>query len=204
MECKIPGLFFRVTEKSAKYLRVVPQLSLSRYRPQDSGSSHSHDVSHLFCLRKDPFKSCQGGNLRALATDAAGELDVLRHDGDTLGVDGAKVGVFEQADKVCLGCLLEGEDSGALEAKVGLEVLGDFTDQALEWQLADEEFRALLVATDFAEGDRSRAVTVGLLDPAGGRRALASSLGGKLLARSLASGGFTCGLFGTSHDEFEL
>ena len=86
---------------------------------------------------------------------------------------------------------MEGEDSGALEAKVGLEVLGDFTDQALERQLADEEFRALLVAADFAEGDGSWAVTVGLLDPAGGRRALAGSLGGKLLARSLASGGFT-------------
>ena len=28
-------------------------------------------------------------NLRALATDAAGELDVLGHDGNTLGVDGA-------------------------------------------------------------------------------------------------------------------
>ena len=51
-----------------------------------------------------------------------------------------------------------------MEAKVGLEVLGDFTDQALERQLADEEFRALLVAADFAEGDGSRAVTVGLLD----------------------------------------
>ena len=37
-------------------------------------------------------------NLRALATDATGKLDVLRHDGDTLGVDGAQVGVFEQAN----------------------------------------------------------------------------------------------------------
>ena len=50
--------------------------------------------------------------LGALATDAAGELDVLGHDGDALGVDGAEVGVFEQADKICLRCMLQSKDSG--------------------------------------------------------------------------------------------
>ena len=35
--------------------------------------------------------------LRALATDAAGQLDVLGHDGDALGVDGVEAGVFEEA-----------------------------------------------------------------------------------------------------------
>ena len=58
--------------------------------------------------------------LGALAADAAGELDVLGHDGDALGVDGAQVGVLEEADQVRLGCLLEGEDGGGLEAKVRL------------------------------------------------------------------------------------
>ena len=60
--------------------------------------------------------------LRALATDAAGQLDVLRHDGDALGVDGAKVGVLEEANEVGLGRLLEGDDGRRLEAEVGLEV----------------------------------------------------------------------------------
>ena len=46
-------------------------------------------------------------SLSALATDAAGQLDVLGHDGDTLGVDGAQVGVLEQADQVGLGSLLK-------------------------------------------------------------------------------------------------
>ena len=72
------------------------------------------------------------------ATDAAGELDVLGHDGHTLGVDGAEVGVLEEADKVSLEAL-EGEDGGGLEAEVGLEVLGDLADEALEGELADEE-----------------------------------------------------------------
>ena len=43
--------------------------------------------------------------LGALTADAAGQLNVLRHDGDALGVDGAQVGVIEDADDVRLGCL---------------------------------------------------------------------------------------------------
>ena len=80
--------------------------------------------------------------LGALATDAAGELDVLGHDRDTLGVDGAQVGVFEEADEVGLGSFLEGEDRRALEPKwfsLDQEVLGDLTDEALERELANEE-----------------------------------------------------------------
>ena len=46
-------------------------------------------------------------SLSALATDAAGQLDVLGHDGDALGVDGAQVGVLEQTDQVGLGSLLK-------------------------------------------------------------------------------------------------
>ena len=61
--------------------------------------------------------------LGALATDAAGELDVLGHDGHTLGVDGAEVGVLEQAHKVRLAGLLESKDSAGLEAEIRLEVL---------------------------------------------------------------------------------
>ena len=140
-----------------------------------------------------------GRKLRALATNATCQLDVLGHDGDTFCVDGAQVGVLEQTDKVSLGCFLESQHSRSLEAKVGLEVLGDFTDQALERQLADQELGALLVAADFTERDSSRTVTVGLLDTASGWCALASSLGGQLLARGLASGRFTSGLLSASH-----
>ena len=65
--------------------------------------------------------------LRALATDAAGKLDVLREDGDALGVDGAEVGVLKEADEVRLGRLLERHDGRGLEAEVRLEVLGDLS-----------------------------------------------------------------------------
>lgn len=46
-------------------------------------------------------------NLSTLATDSSGKLDVFRHDGDTLGMDGAQVGVFKQAHQVCLTGLLQ-------------------------------------------------------------------------------------------------
>jgi hypothetical protein len=59
-------------------------------------------------------------SLSSLASDAAGKLDVLGHDGHSLGVDGAQVGILKQTDKVSLGCLLQGEQGGTLESKVRL------------------------------------------------------------------------------------
>ena len=106
-------------------------------------------------------------SLTALATEAAGELDVLALDGDTLGVDGAEVGVLEEGDQVGLYGLLESTDGGGLEAEIGLEVLGDLTDKTLEGQLADEELSRLLVATDLTESDGSGLVAVRLLDTTG-------------------------------------
>ncbi|KAL7426437.1 hypothetical protein ACHAXM_000457, partial [Skeletonema potamos] len=105
--------------------------------------------------------------LRALSTDTAGELNVLRHDGDTLSVDGAQVGVLEKTNEVSLGGLLESKNGGSLEAKVTLEILGDLTDKTLEGELADEQVRGLLVTTDLTESDGSGAVTVGLLHTSG-------------------------------------
>ena len=81
--------------------------------------------------------------LRALAADSAGQLDVLGHDGDSLCVDGAEVGVLEKADEVGLRGLLEGEDGGTLEAEVCLKILGDLADEALERQFPDQKFRGL-------------------------------------------------------------
>ena len=68
-------------------------------------------------------------------------------------MDGAEVGIFEEGDEVGLNGLLERTDGGALEAEVTLEVLCDFTDKTLEWELADEELGRLLVATDLTESD---------------------------------------------------
>ena len=117
----------------------------------------------------------QQERLSALTTDAAGELDILGHDGNTLGVDGSQVGILEETNKVSLSGLLESEDGGRLEAEIGLEVLGDLTDETLEGQLADQELSRLLVLTDLTESDGTGPVSVRLLDSSSSGSGLASS-----------------------------
>lgn len=115
---------------------------------------------------------------------------ILRLDGDTLSVDGSGIGIFEEGDQVSLSSLLKSHDGRRLEAQISLrkwsgkckfiseckrmaegvtdlEVLSDFTNQALEGQLPNQEFSGLLVAPDFTEGDGSGPESVGLLDTAG-------------------------------------
>ena len=126
-------------------------------------------------------------------TDHSVQLDVLWHDGNPLGVDGAEVGVLEESHKVSLAGLLQSHHSRALEAQVSLEILGDLTNQPLEGQLADQQLSRLLVPgllvfdaiillpSDLPEGDCARPVTVGLLDSSSCRSRLAGSLGCQLL-----------------------
>ena len=82
-----------------------------------------------------------------LPTDAASQLDVLGHDGNTLGVDGAQIGVLKDPDQIGLSCVLQGEHGPGLEAQVSLEVLSDLAHKALKGQLADQEIRALHTRT---------------------------------------------------------
>ena len=138
-------------------------------------------------------------NLSSLSTDTAGQLDVLGHDGDTLGVDGAQVGVLEQTDEVSLAGLLESHDSRGLESQVSLEVLGDLSHQTLEGQLADEELSGLLVSPDLTESHSSGPVSVGLLHSSSGWGSLPSSLDGQTLPGSFSSSGFPSSLLGTCH-----
>jgi len=138
-------------------------------------------------------------HLRSLTTEAAGKLDVLGLDGDTLGVDGTQIGVLEEGDEVSFNGLLESADGRGLEAEIRFEVLSDFADETLEWELADQEFSRLLVATDLTEGDGSWLVAMGLLDTSGRRRRFTGSLGCESLTRGLATGGLASSLLGTGH-----
>ena len=138
-------------------------------------------------------------NLSTLSTDTAGQLDVLGHDGDTLGMDGTQVGILKQTDQVSLTGLLEGHDSRALEAEVSLEVLGNLTDQALEGQLADEELSGLLVSSDLSESNSSWPISVGLLDSSSSGCRFAGSFCGQLFPGGFASSGLASSLLGTSH-----
>jgi len=108
------------------------------------------------------------GRLSALPSDSSGQLDVLGHDGDALGVDGTEVGILEETDEVGFGSFLEGGDGGPLEAELRLEILGDLADQSLEGKLADEELGRLLESSDLSKGNGSGPESMGLLDASSG------------------------------------
>ena len=138
-------------------------------------------------------------DLSSFSTDSSGQLDVLWHNGHPLCVDGAQVGVFEETDQVGFRGFLESSDGRRLESQVGLEVLGDLTDQTLEGELSDQEFGRLLVSSDLSKSDGSWSVTMRFLHSASGWGALSGSFGRQLLSWSLASSRFTGGLLGSSH-----
>ena len=81
-------------------------------------------------------------------------------------MDSAQVGVLEEGDEVGLNGLLQSTDGRRLEAEIGLEVLGDLTDQTLEGELADEELGRLLVSANLAERNGTRPEAMRLLHTA--------------------------------------
>jgi len=102
--------------------------------------------------------------LSTFSANATSELDVLGHDGDTLGMYSAQVGVLKERHEIGLSSFLEGENGGALKAQIGFVVLGDFTDQTLEGELADQEVRGLLILANFTKSHGTRSITMWLLD----------------------------------------
>ena len=76
---------------------------------------------------------------KSVSSDSLGELKVFGHDGNSLGMDSAEIGVFEQRDQVCFSGFLEGEHGLGLESNLLLELQGDFFDHSLEGQFSNQE-----------------------------------------------------------------
>ncbi len=163
-----------------------------------------------------------GNHSEPVSADALGQLEVLRHDGHPLGMDGAEVSVLEERHQVGLSSFLEGQDSLTLEPDLLFELSSNLTHQSLEGELPDQqvglnkgpkrkgtqlrrveieiESYALLEFSDLSESNCSRFESVGLLHARDDRGGLPSDfLGGKLLAGHLLSGGLACGLLGSGH-----
>ena len=81
-----------------------------------------------------------------------------------LGVDSTQVCIFKEGNKVGLNGFLESTDGRGLEAKVGLEILGDLSDKTLEWEFSDQELSRLLVTSNLTKSDGTRLIPVWLLD----------------------------------------
>ena len=150
------------------------------------------------CLLRQ-WDGIDGWRLGPLSADPSGELDVLRHDGDPLGVNGAQVGVLKQTDEVGLNRFLNSHDGGTLEPKVGLKVLGNLPHETLERQLAEEKLGGLLVLSDLTESHGTGSEPVRLLNSSSGGGRLPSSLAGQMLPGSFSSSGFPSGLLGSCH-----
>ena len=56
------------------------------------------------------MKGAMDPHLRSLSAETSCKLDVLRLNGNTLGVNGAEVGVFEEGDEICLDGFLQSAD----------------------------------------------------------------------------------------------
>jgi histone H3 len=89
--------------------------------------------------------------LRPFTTNASGQLNVLGHDGNTLGVNGAQVCILKHTNKVSLQSLLEGKYSCASETQVTAEILSNLLYQTLEWRLANQKVSRLLVFPDLSK-----------------------------------------------------
>ena len=102
----------------------------------------------MWWLLKEPFVIWSGVCLCSFSADSAGQLNVLGHDRDTLGVDGAQVGVFKKTNEVSFASFLKSHHTRALETQISLEILSDFSHKTLEGQLADQQLGGFLVTTN--------------------------------------------------------
>ena len=69
----------------------------------------------------------------AVAQTGVSSLHTFGHDSHTVRVDGAEVDIFEKADEVGLGCLLQGTDCVRSQSQAGAtrrKRLGDLADES--------------------------------------------------------------------------
>ena len=84
-----------------------------------------------------------------------------------------------------------------MESQVGLEVVGNVSDESLEWKFSNEELGRFLILSDVSKGNSSWSESVCSLDTTWGLGGL--GLGGHGLLWGLSCGGFSCGMLGSCH-----
>ena len=87
-----------------------------------------------------------------LSSDSSGQVQVLLHNGRSVGVNRAKVSVLEESHEVSLSSLLDGKQGLRLESELAVNALTDVSHQSLEGGLEEEHSSLFLVALDLSKG----------------------------------------------------
>ena len=122
----------------------------------------------------------------SITSDSSSEVHILLHDGNSVGVDGTKVGILENSDQVGLGTLLESLECVRGKSEVAVNTGGNRLDESHEWSSWDHVGHGFLVLLDLSEGNSSwlesdlSLLTISFLDSlgsSGGLLSWSSSLG---------------------------
>ena len=103
---------------------------------------------------------CRARNrLGALSPNTSGQLDILWHDRDTFGVNGAQVSVFKKTEEICLCRLLQCQDCPTGKVEPAFKVLGNLPYQSLKGKPPYQKFSRLLKPDESHEGPQYQAYT---------------------------------------------
>ncbi len=86
--------------------------------------------------------------LSYLITNTATEANILGHDGDALGMNRTKIGIFECSDEIGLSRFLYGHERTDSKARIRLEILSDFSNETPKRLLVHEKVGRLLELPD--------------------------------------------------------
>ena len=88
-----------------------------------------------------------------VASDSSGQLHVFSHHGDSVGVDGTEVGVFEEASEIGFSGFLESDQGLGLESEFIVDTRSERSHDSVEWSSWQQHIGRLLISLDFSESD---------------------------------------------------
>ena len=97
--------------------------------------------------------------LEAVASDSSGEAHVFCMECNSLCMDAAKIGIFEETCQISLWSFLNGDQSLGLESYLMIDVSGDLSHYSLEGSSWKKETCRSLISSDFTKSDSASFVS---------------------------------------------
>ena len=88
-----------------------------------------------------------------VSADSSGNVHVLFHHSDAIGMNGTEIGVLEHTCEIGFSRFLESNKSLRLETEVRVDSGADGSYQSVEWGTWQKRSGLLLVPSDLSEGD---------------------------------------------------